>query len=148
MIGVLHIVVARKPVEGTVAGNCLRWGCGALWIDGTRIAGMAGSGHWTHKREIGDGNIYHGGGREEIDYGKENPAFGRFPANLILQNNEEIIRGFPMTTSGGGNKNTSNRNNGITIGNGLGKGNGLGVGGDSGSASRFFFNYSEQESIE
>jgi DNA modification methylase len=31
------IIVARKPLQGTVASNVLEWGCGALNIDGTRI---------------------------------------------------------------------------------------------------------------
>jgi hypothetical protein len=42
-------------------------------------------------------------------------------------------------TSGGGNKNTGNRDNGRTIGHGLGAGDGDGIGGDSGGASRFFY---------
>lgn len=37
MTGVLHIVLARKPIEGTVAENCLRFGCGALNIDACRV---------------------------------------------------------------------------------------------------------------
>lgn len=31
------IIVARKPLEGTVAENCLRYGTGALNIDGCRV---------------------------------------------------------------------------------------------------------------
>jgi hypothetical protein len=31
------IVVARKPIEGTVANNVLKWGTGGLNIDGSRI---------------------------------------------------------------------------------------------------------------
>ena len=34
----LVITVARKPLEGTVARNALKWGCGSLNIQGTRIA--------------------------------------------------------------------------------------------------------------
>ena len=43
MTGLLHIVLARKPLEGTVAENCLQWGCGALWIDGTRVVANDGT---------------------------------------------------------------------------------------------------------
>jgi len=31
------ICMARKPLEGTVADNCLKWGTGGINIDGTRI---------------------------------------------------------------------------------------------------------------
>ena len=31
------VVLARKPLSGTVAQNVQKWGCGALWIDGGRI---------------------------------------------------------------------------------------------------------------
>jgi DNA modification methylase len=31
------IVLCQKPIEGTYAANCLKWGCGALNIDGCRI---------------------------------------------------------------------------------------------------------------
>jgi DNA modification methylase len=78
------IVLARKPLEGTVAQNVLQWRTGAINIDGCRVAGPSGGGHWTHRREIGDGKIYGGGGRTEEDFGNTNPAGGRWPANLLL----------------------------------------------------------------
>ena len=33
------ITILRKPLEGTVAENTLKHGCGALNIDDTRVAG-------------------------------------------------------------------------------------------------------------
>ena len=36
------IVLARKPLTGTVAANVIKWGTGALNIDGTRIGGEGG----------------------------------------------------------------------------------------------------------
>ena len=153
MTGILHIVVARKPIEGTIAENCLKHGTGTLNVDGCRIAGAPGTGHWTHKREIGDGNIYHGGGREEIDNGNENPATnGRFPANLILDTSTEVQKNFPNSTSSGGSNPVRRNKNGWKDGyfiEGLStKGSNTGGLGDSGSASRFFFNFTEQESTE
>lgn len=35
------IVLCRKPLDGTVAGNVLRWGTGALNVDGCRVEGGA-----------------------------------------------------------------------------------------------------------
>lgn len=42
------IVLARKPAEGTIAANLLKWGTGGLNIDGCRIAGESESvlGRW------------------------------------------------------------------------------------------------------
>ena len=72
------IIVARKPLEGTVANNVLTHGTGALNIDGSRIG--------TEQRS------YQGGSRlmEERPWNKEQtdkPNFevtGRWPANIIL----------------------------------------------------------------
>jgi hypothetical protein len=33
----LVITVTRKPLEGTVASNSLKWGCGGINIDASRI---------------------------------------------------------------------------------------------------------------
>jgi site-specific DNA-methyltransferase (adenine-specific) len=142
MIGVLHIVVARKPIEGTIVENCLQWGCGALNIDGCRIATadafgggakMSSSGHTVNKF-----------GAYEHDGWIAGSTLGRFPANLIL-GGEEVVELFPQAHSSGGG---GNRKNGEGI-------FGMGADGgrseqyyDSGSASRFFFNFTEQESDE
>lgn len=42
------VTLARKPLEGTVAANVLKWGTGALNIDGCRIetSGRGESGRW------------------------------------------------------------------------------------------------------
>jgi site-specific DNA-methyltransferase (adenine-specific) len=77
------IVVARKPLSGTVAGNVLAHGTGALNIDGCRVgvtdadlAAMSGrSGARTGGQVFvgkGDGNNW-----------EPTPA-GRWPANLVL----------------------------------------------------------------
>lgn len=78
------LILARKPLIGTVAANVAAHGTGALNIDGCRIAGPSGDGHWTHRREIGGNGIYGGGGRTEQDFGCTNPASGRWPANVVL----------------------------------------------------------------
>lgn len=79
------IVLARKPLsEKTVALNVLKWGTGALNIDGSRIATdeqLQGS---TVKTDIRGGN--YGSGhkpRTDLPPFTQNPQ-GRWPANLIL----------------------------------------------------------------
>ena len=81
------IVVARKPIEGTVANNVLKWGTGGLNIDGsrigteqtqTRIAG--GKGFGSNFRD--DGWL-----PPQENETRNNPQ-GRWPANIILSHTE------------------------------------------------------------
>ena len=85
------ITLARKPTGSTVAANALKWGCGGLNIDQTRIGtadnlngGTYASnpttrtGTWTETR-AGDQNVFRRGAAGEFV-----PPSGRFPANLIL----------------------------------------------------------------
>jgi DNA modification methylase len=80
------IVVARKPLTGTVAANVLAYGTGALNIDGSRID-TRGEPIWMHRS--GNGSVvglgtedamprYQSGDAEKGDRG------GRWPANVVL----------------------------------------------------------------
>jgi DNA modification methylase len=77
------VVVARKPLSGTVAGNVLVWGTGGLNIDGCRvnvgaddIAKMSGrSGRRTA------GQVFTGKGDGQS---WEPTTAGRWPANIVL----------------------------------------------------------------
>lgn len=133
------IVVARKPLAGTVAANVQEHGVGGLNIDATRIEGAAGDGHWTHRREIGDGNIWGGGGRTDEDFGNENPAAGRWPANVVLD--EEAARLLDAQT--GDVRSAGLYPTTYSEAGGYGGAVGNGVQGplyeDTGGASRFFY---------
>jgi len=153
--GIFHIVLARKPLEGTIAENCLQWGCGALWIDGTRVKFASNddeseSKNKQTKKPIGGfsgqrGNVFGAGKGVEADIGQA----GRFPANLIL-GGEEVTMGFPLTGLSTGGKTGAVGSGGRYNGGWNGTNPGISAGGfgDSGSASRFFFNFAEQESDE
>jgi site-specific DNA-methyltransferase (adenine-specific) len=52
------VIVARKPLSGTVADNVLRYGTGALNIDGCRVGSTAG--RWP-------ANVMHDGSAEVVD---------------------------------------------------------------------------------
>jgi site-specific DNA-methyltransferase (adenine-specific) len=52
------VIVARKPLSGTVADNVLRYGTGALNIDGCRVGGNEG--RWP-------ANVMHDGSAEVVD---------------------------------------------------------------------------------
>lgn len=74
------IVMARKPLIGTVAANVLAHGTGALNIDGCRIDGEA----WKAHRATGLGSVkfFTEGETPVID--KAPHDLGRWPANVIL----------------------------------------------------------------
>lgn len=125
------IIVARKPLVGTVAANVLAYGTGGLNIDGCRVDGA--------KPEVK--NIPFGAWRDmEGRTDRQSPgqtydsSQGRFPANLIHDGSDEVLVGFPDTSPS-----TSH-----TRGSGMGYhgANGeRGIAGpaDSGSAARFFY---------
>jgi site-specific DNA-methyltransferase (adenine-specific) len=71
------IVVARKPIHGTVATNVQVFGTGALNIDGCRV-GTGGQLKWSTPRDMG----YHGGSDSTGEATSNN--LGRWPANLVL----------------------------------------------------------------
>jgi len=72
------IVMARKPVEGTIANNVLTYGTGGLNIDASRIAGEIQSVPQPNTK----GGLFSGElGRSG---NMSNNTQGRWPANLIL----------------------------------------------------------------
>jgi DNA modification methylase len=82
-------VLARKPIEGTVAANVLKHGTGGLNIDGTRVG--VGAKKWSEPK----GGIWN----DSVDNGatlQDNPL-GRFPANLIHDGSDEVEAVFPQT---------------------------------------------------
>jgi DNA modification methylase len=80
------VVVARKPLSGTVAGNVLVWGTGGLNIDGCRV-GTDGGGTNCGNRDADGRCLGHdNAGRStsgETVHGA-NGASGRWPANIVL----------------------------------------------------------------
>jgi hypothetical protein len=127
------IVVARKPLIGTVAENVLAHGTGALNIDGCRIGTTDNLNGGTF------GGIF-GNGAATID---KPIGTGRWPANVILDESQaaELDRQSGQAGGGFGVRGTG----GQTYANGKGFANtlaetGQSVGyGDSGGASRFFY---------
>jgi hypothetical protein len=74
------IIVARKPIEGTVAANVLKWGTGALNIDGCRVELDGDYKCKANGRpsQTGLGDNYNPAAANQPD------TLGRWPANLIL----------------------------------------------------------------
>jgi len=83
------IVMARKPLDGTVANNVLTHGVGGINIDGCRVGNeqMVNSSGSTNPR-IAMGN----GWRKDA---QPTVATGRFPANFIHDGSDEVLELFP-----------------------------------------------------
>jgi site-specific DNA-methyltransferase (adenine-specific) len=129
------IVVARKPLIGTVSANVLEHGTGALNIDGSRI----GTGEdRASGGESKVGSIWSSGEGKS-----ERPTGGRWPANVILdeysaelldEQSGESKSGKPaIRTADGFNRNAYGSGMGIKAGQPNGEY------GDTGGASRFFY---------
>jgi site-specific DNA-methyltransferase (adenine-specific) len=91
------IVLARKPLsEKTVAANVLRWGTGALNIDGCRVAGEP-TGIRNNNVSLGSssGGIYGSAG----GFVSEGHSAGRWPANVVHDGSDEVVGAFPNTVA-------------------------------------------------
>ena len=137
------ICVARKPVEGTVAENVLKYGTGGINIDGCRVetpdmeelekARCNFEKNQTHKMTNTGQNFLMS---KEL---KATHGVGRFPANIIHDGSDEVLELFPETKSGAlnqGHKRGNGTGNSLTGGGGIIERN---YGNDSGSAARFFY---------
>ena len=131
------IIVARKPLEGTVAANVQKWGTGAVNVDGCRVGTESLEYRTTSYRDASSGE-FSGQGQANHTTGSKSVQ-GRFPANLIHDGSDEVVGLFPQSKSTGGA-------NGGKLGQsvyGSFKNESLAANagglGDSGSAARFFY---------
>jgi len=93
------ICMARKPLsEKTVAENVLKYGTGGINIDESRVEAYDGTTTARKPSEVKDTQTAFGRGYE---MGGNGSSIGRFPANLIHDNSEEVRECFPETKSGG-----------------------------------------------
>lgn len=138
------IIMARKPLEGTVAQNVTKWGTGGLNIDASRVKineevddpRLGGKGNW--KTDKAAKNVYNGGYRgNEISSSSK----GRWPANVLHDGSDEVVSMFPDSDGQQGDvlgtEPSRTGDNGI-----YGKYdrvNGFVSREDSGSAARFFY---------
>lgn len=136
------IVVARKPLIGTMARNLAAHGVGALNIDGCRVEGAPEPTRF-------DASKHHHDGWRMTATGAETAAnaspLGRWPANVIHDGSDEVLGAFPHTASGtGAIKKASSVDGHGNAGAAYGAesrpaGTPMVSYGDSGSAARFFY---------
>ena len=131
------IVLARKPLVGTVARNVLSHGTGALNIDGCRVHHADVSGP---RQRHGGGVVGNGTSYEMPDSKNEQPP-GRWPANLAHDGSPEVLAGFPYNKSPQPRKTKRSPDGGNRTGYGrFGGQEEVVIGhGDEGSAARFFY---------
>jgi site-specific DNA-methyltransferase (adenine-specific) len=88
------IVVARKPLAGTVAANMAGHGVGAINIDGCRIGTSKSVPTSAAKDRIGQIAKGNERGRSTESSGFD-PKIGRWPANVLHDGSDEVIAAFP-----------------------------------------------------
>jgi DNA modification methylase len=127
------MVLARKPLIGTVANNVLTYGVGGLNIDGSRVEGEVPSvPQWLRS----DSNAPFDASGRNGEMSQPHSS-GRFPANFIHDGSDEVVALFPDT-----NKGTARvgKPGGSTFGGTAMSDEVIGTWyGDSGSAARFFY---------
>lgn len=150
------ITVFQKPLEGTYCDNIEKWNCGTMNIDACRISiskedidmlNAKASKNPTHNYSESEERIY---GAYAEDKAMPANELGRFPANIILDNDMgEVLdsqSGISKSTGGCGEKSMGALGNSVygkyendihaTHSGGLG---------DEGGASRYFLNINFEE---
>lgn len=136
------IILARKPLDGTVAANVTKHGTGALNIEGCRVGSTVET--WPASRSYAPGKYNMGVERNEVTQDAGEAPAGRWPANVLHDGSEEVLAAFPNAQgqSGAvtGNEPTGNGFSGTVYGyGGTATRTPTLPRGDSGSAARFFY---------
>jgi site-specific DNA-methyltransferase (adenine-specific) len=132
------IILARKPLVGTVAANVAQYGTGGINVDGCRIGTDGGTAKGTFPKGPSNGTYGNGinGACEIVDIGA-----GRWPANVVLDEEAagmlDAQSGTSRSTGGSGDASRGWRGDGRTVGAAMA--GATGGYGDSGGASRFFY---------
>lgn len=131
------ICLARKPLDGTVAETVLRWGTGAINVDGCRVGTEVRFNPAAGYQRVGvaqNANIL--SGTDPNAEGRE--AIGRWPANLVHDGSDEVVGAFPEAKGAVSNGRKADASNGSFLG-GLKPSPQTPGFADEGSAARFFY---------
>lgn len=134
------IAMARKPLQGTVAENTLKYGTGGINVDKCRIGLQPEED--VEKLNKRSGGTRGFGSASVYGEGTTGPGTdlskGRWPANLILQDCPTVREMFPLTKSGKDVNPTSNSVKGF-FSQSMSYYSKEANYGDEGSAARFFY---------
>jgi site-specific DNA-methyltransferase (adenine-specific) len=134
------MVLARKPLVGTVADNVLTYGTGGLNIDGSRVDYQKTEKvqtFWNNRGTSAFNVLENEGGISPTTGEAYDPSKGRFPANVIHDGSDEVVALFPDTAGNHGGRVAISKFE-------FGAGNGSKISAtnakqDFGSAARFFY---------
>lgn len=129
------VIVARKPLIGTVAENVLTHGTGGINVDGCRVGTDGGT------RRDGKADKPNDAGWENMrGHGIAILASGRWPANVIHDGSDEVVGLFPQQQSGANPTRRGSQKFRTAYGEFTGNEECVSHrGADSGSAARFFY---------
>lgn len=139
------IVMARKPLIGTVVENVIAYGTGGINIDGCRVGfdmnnpeDVHAVKQWEMQSKSGVKVFNQEGTAKLQDFSQKAPT-GRFPANLIHDGSDEVLEVFPDSKTSRIERPSACRVDGITSFDHMrGQRPARGYDGD-GSAARFFY---------
>ena len=135
------ICLAMNPLDGTFAENALKHGVAGLAIDRCRVGTEVET--WpASRRQYPVSGIQPGGNANGQTVQTGGAPSGRWPANFIHDGSDEVLAGFPVTTSGAARSGERGKRPGGFGNVGAEKGDPLPCGemyGDTGSAARFFY---------
>ncbi|WP_414553690.1 DNA-methyltransferase [Stenotrophomonas forensis] len=148
------ITVARKPLDGTVEANWREHGTGALNIDACRVD-LDGAANPSIARRQGainhlstrkaaeaeaEGKLESWQSEGAYRAEREGEALGRWPANLIHDGSEEVLKAFPAAPGQQGDLRGHSRDR-VSLGiyGDMGAARDAIARADSGSAARFFY---------
>lgn len=144
------IVLARKPLAGTVAETVLAHGTGAVNIDGCRVrfaseedmaAAAAAQRLCRDPNRTAEWGFKNG--EAALQPYLDGMTKGRWPANLVHDGSDEVVSAFPVVSSGALKAGTIRNVENQVYGKGMAAAGRAATtydqGGDTGSAARFFY---------
>lgn len=130
------IIMARKPIVGTIAANVLEHGTGAINVDACRVPSPDGVPLFRTRPGDSVGTFVDGGRNRT---GEVDTTLGRWPANLIHDSSPEVVALFPESAGQqAGNVGCTHKNGAVTM-NGFNRAGEMRPRNDTGSAARFFY---------
>lgn len=137
------IYMGQKPFsEKNGTANVLRWGTGALNIDGCRVHADDAKGHAYTVKRTAPGAVQNATGQTKFEDGTVYSGVtqdGRWPANIIHDGSAEVIAAFPDAPGQQFASRDDQRTQGTVYGAIANNGKGYAPRGDEGSAARFFY---------
>lgn len=143
------IVLARKPLGGTIVANVLRHGVGGINIDACRVKYQdeADAASAIPRGRCTSGNLVGGGvDTDRVDFERPEQKKGRFPANVLHDGSDEVLDSFAVFGESKGNgksglvEYSQPDMRGDNFNRATGKQTRQGMRfGDSGTAARFFY---------